>query len=126
MGLARERCSGPEPPPWPCLSPGGLASEKDYPFRGSLKRHKCLASNYKKVAWIQDFIMLQNNEQSAAGGGGGGTTGRGQAWGQDDRDRQTDQDRGKKTGLETEMEAQSGGGGGEPRAKSRGHTGSRA
>lgn len=66
VGLVGEGCSGPEPPPWPCLSPGGLASEKDYPFRGSLKRHKCLASNYKKVAWIQDFIMLQNNEQTMA------------------------------------------------------------
>ncbi|XP_045873395.1 cathepsin W [Meles meles] len=48
------------------LNNSGLASEKDYPFRGNLKRHKCLASNYKKVAWIQDFIMLQNNEQTMA------------------------------------------------------------
>uniref|UniRef100_A0A3Q1MG27 Cathepsin W n=1 Tax=Bos taurus TaxID=9913 RepID=A0A3Q1MG27_BOVIN len=44
----------------------GLASEKDYPFNGSGKTHRCLAKKYKKVAWIQDFIILQACEQSMA------------------------------------------------------------
>jgi hypothetical protein len=48
------------------LSPGGLASEKDYPFKKHTKPSKCLARKYTKVAWIQDFIMLQDNEESAA------------------------------------------------------------
>uniref|UniRef100_G1MFZ3 Cathepsin W n=1 Tax=Ailuropoda melanoleuca TaxID=9646 RepID=G1MFZ3_AILME len=48
------------------LNNSGLASEQDYPFRGNSKPHKCLAKNYKKVAWIQDFIMLQDNEQRIA------------------------------------------------------------
>ncbi|XP_048952850.1 cathepsin W isoform X1 [Canis lupus dingo] len=50
----------------PVLSPGGLASAKDYPFLGNTKPHRCLAKKYKKVAWIQDFIMLQGNEQAIA------------------------------------------------------------
>ncbi|XP_045631695.1 cathepsin W [Ursus americanus] len=48
------------------LNNSGLASEQDYPFRGNSKPHKCLAKNYKKVAWIQDFIMLEDNEQRIA------------------------------------------------------------
>ncbi|KAG5196568.1 cathepsin W [Ovis aries] len=44
----------------------GLASETDYPFDGSGKTHRCLAEKHKKVAWIQDFIMLQACEQSIA------------------------------------------------------------
>ena len=72
----------------PVLSPGGLASAKDYPFLGNTKPHRCLAKKYKKVAWIQDFIMLQGNEQGAGrvetwaglGVGGGGVN---------DRERQT-------------------------------------
>nr|XP_012633592.1 cathepsin W isoform X2 [Microcebus murinus] len=55
-----------EPPPSSCLSPGGLASAKDYPFQGHVKTHRCQAKKYKKVAWIQDFIMLQDNEQRIA------------------------------------------------------------
>lgn len=47
------------------LNNSGLASEKDYPFNGSGKTHRCLAKKYKKVAWIQDFIILQACEQSA-------------------------------------------------------------
>nr|XP_013006235.1 cathepsin W isoform X2 [Cavia porcellus] len=50
----------------PALSPGGLASEKDYPFRGHANIHKCLASNYRKVAWIYDYIMLPRDEQGIA------------------------------------------------------------
>ncbi|XP_058545678.1 cathepsin W isoform X2 [Neofelis nebulosa] len=45
---------------------GGLASEKDYPFQGQVKPHRCLAKKHKKVAWIQDFIMLPDNEQKIA------------------------------------------------------------
>ncbi|XP_037697094.1 cathepsin W isoform X2 [Choloepus didactylus] len=45
---------------------GGLASEKDYPYRGDAKTHRCLARMHKNVAWIQDFIMLQNDEQTIA------------------------------------------------------------
>ncbi|KAM7226248.1 hypothetical protein CapIbe_022393 [Capra ibex] len=48
------------------LNNSGLASEKDYPFVGRGKTHRCLAEKYKKVAWIQDFIMLQACEQSIA------------------------------------------------------------
>lgn len=51
-------------PSWSCLSPGGLASEKDYPFRGDAKPHRCQAKK-PKVAWIQDFIRLPEDEQSA-------------------------------------------------------------
>ncbi|KAB0376738.1 hypothetical protein FD755_011182 [Muntiacus reevesi] len=47
------------------LNNSGLASEKDYPFDGSGKTHRCLAEKHKKVAWIQDFITLQAFEQSA-------------------------------------------------------------
>ena len=117
-----EQHSGAEPPPWPCLSPGGLASEKDYPFQGQVKPHRCLAKKHKKVAWIQDFIMLPDNEQSAGRGetrAGMGGEGQGQ----------TDQDRDKQTGLQTEMEGQRGGGWGrevEPRAKNKGHRASKA
>lgn len=53
-------------PSWSCLSSGGLASEKDYPFQAHWKPHRCLAKEYKKVAWIQDFIMLSSNEQGMA------------------------------------------------------------
>ncbi|XP_043782461.1 cathepsin W [Cervus elaphus] len=48
------------------LNNRGLASEKDYPFDGSGKTHRCLAEKHKKVAWIQDFIILQACEQSIA------------------------------------------------------------
>ncbi|XP_069326278.1 cathepsin W [Eulemur rufifrons] len=48
------------------LNNSGLASAKDYPFQGHIKTHKCQAKKYKKVAWIQDFIMLQDNEQRIA------------------------------------------------------------
>ncbi|XP_058382366.1 cathepsin W [Diceros bicornis minor] len=48
------------------LNNSGLASEKDYPFQGKGKPHKCLANKHKKVAWIQDFIMLKDNEQTIA------------------------------------------------------------
>ncbi|XP_007128268.1 cathepsin W isoform X4 [Physeter macrocephalus] len=48
------------------LNNSGLASDKDYPFKGNSKPHRCLAKKHKKVAWIQDFIMLQPCEQSIA------------------------------------------------------------
>nr|XP_058925994.1 cathepsin W isoform X1 [Kogia breviceps] len=48
------------------LNYSGLASDKDYPFKGNSKPHRCLAKKHKKVAWIQDFIMLQPCEQSIA------------------------------------------------------------
>uniref|UniRef100_A0A8C0D1C7 Cathepsin W n=1 Tax=Balaenoptera musculus TaxID=9771 RepID=A0A8C0D1C7_BALMU len=48
------------------LNNSGLASDKDYPFKGNSKTHRCLAKKHKKVAWIQDFIMLQPCEQSIA------------------------------------------------------------
>ncbi|KAL2805882.1 cathepsin W preproprotein [Daubentonia madagascariensis] len=48
------------------LNNSGLAGAKDYPFQGSVKTHRCLAKKYKKVAWIQDFIMLQDDEQRIA------------------------------------------------------------
>ncbi|XP_036182493.1 cathepsin W isoform X2 [Myotis myotis] len=47
------------------LNNSGLASEKDYPFQGAV-RAKCQAKKHKKVAWIQDFIMLSDNEQRIA------------------------------------------------------------
>lgn len=59
----------------PALSPGGLASEKDYPFRGHANIHKCLASNYRKVAWIYDYIMLPRDEQGMASVGDMGGVG---------------------------------------------------
>nr|XP_020020352.1 cathepsin W [Castor canadensis] len=48
------------------LNNSGLASEKDYPFKKHTKPSKCLARKYTKVAWIQDFIMLQDNEEIIA------------------------------------------------------------
>ncbi|XP_030689419.1 cathepsin W [Globicephala melas] len=48
------------------LNISGLASDKDYPFMGNSKPHRCQAKKHKKVAWIQDFIMLQPCEQSIA------------------------------------------------------------
>ncbi|TEA11692.1 hypothetical protein DBR06_SOUSAS6910170 [Sousa chinensis] len=48
------------------LNNSGLASDKDYPFKGNSKPHRCQAKKHKKVAWIQDFIMLQPCEQSIA------------------------------------------------------------
>lgn len=48
------------------LNNSGLASEKDYPFQAEARNHKCQAKKHKKVAWIQDFIMLSDNEQSIA------------------------------------------------------------
>ncbi|XP_008059213.1 cathepsin W [Carlito syrichta] len=48
------------------LNNSGLASERDYPFQGKVEPHRCLAKKYKKVAWIQDFIMLQEDEQRIA------------------------------------------------------------
>ncbi|XP_007943152.1 cathepsin W [Orycteropus afer afer] len=48
------------------LNNSGLASEKAYPFRGDNNAHRCQAKQHKKVAWIQDFIMLQDNEQKIA------------------------------------------------------------
>lgn len=47
------------------MSAGGLASEQDYPYKGTVKTHRCLAKQHRKVAWIQDFLMLQFCEQSA-------------------------------------------------------------
>lgn len=70
---------------WPCLLPGGLASEKDYPFQGAV-RTKCQAKKHKKVAWIQDFIMLSDNEQSEGRVETQADVGGGR---RDDRDRQT-------------------------------------
>ncbi|XP_005064060.1 cathepsin W isoform X1 [Mesocricetus auratus] len=49
------------------LNNSGLASEKDYPFKGYPNPHGCLANRYKKVAWIQDFTMLDSDEQAIAG-----------------------------------------------------------
>ncbi|XP_049748482.1 cathepsin W [Elephas maximus indicus] len=49
------------------LNNSGLASEKDYPFQGNVKAHKCQAKKHTNVAWIQDFIMLQDDEQIIAG-----------------------------------------------------------
>ncbi|KAL1789292.1 Cathepsin W [Sigmodon hispidus] len=49
------------------LNNSGLASETDYPFRGHHNSRECLAKKFKKVAWIQDFIMLSRNEQVIAG-----------------------------------------------------------
>ncbi|XP_026945841.1 cathepsin W [Sagmatias obliquidens] len=48
------------------LNNSGLASDKDYPFKGNSKPHRCQAKKHKKVAWIQDFIMLQPCEQRIA------------------------------------------------------------
>uniref|UniRef100_A0A7P0T8L7 Cathepsin W n=1 Tax=Homo sapiens TaxID=9606 RepID=A0A7P0T8L7_HUMAN len=48
------------------LNNSGLASEKDYPFQGKVRAHRCHPKKYQKVAWIQDFIMLQNNEHRIA------------------------------------------------------------
>ncbi|KAM6160108.1 cathepsin W isoform 2-T8 [Erethizon dorsatum] len=48
------------------LNYSGLASERDYPFRGHANIHRCLAPNYTKVAWIYDFIMLPGNEHTIA------------------------------------------------------------
>ncbi|KAM8817297.1 cathepsin W isoform 2-T2 [Rhynchonycteris naso] len=47
------------------LNNSGLASEKDYPFQGDVRTHRCQAK-HQKVAWIQDFIMLSSNEQGIA------------------------------------------------------------
>lgn len=44
----------------------GLASEKDYPFQGTMEPQECLAKKYQKVAWIQDFFMLPANEDRIA------------------------------------------------------------
>ncbi|XP_033063716.1 cathepsin W [Trachypithecus francoisi] len=48
------------------LNNSGLASEKDYPFQGQVRAQGCHAKKYHKVAWIQDFIMLQNSEHGIA------------------------------------------------------------
>lgn len=48
------------------LNTSGLASEQDYPYKGTVKTHRCLAKQHRKVAWIQDFLMLQFCEQSIA------------------------------------------------------------
>ncbi|XP_066108180.1 cathepsin W isoform X2 [Saccopteryx bilineata] len=48
------------------LNNSGLASEKDYPFQGDVRTHRCQAKKHQKVAWIQDFIMLSGNEQGIA------------------------------------------------------------
>ncbi|XP_024430115.1 cathepsin W isoform X2 [Desmodus rotundus] len=48
------------------MNNSGLASEKDYPFQGEARAHKCQAKKYRKVAWIQDYIMLWENEQGIA------------------------------------------------------------
>ncbi|XP_012876427.1 PREDICTED: cathepsin W [Dipodomys ordii] len=48
------------------LNNSGLASEKDYPYLGRAKPNRCLAKKYTKVAWIQDFIMLSDNEEIIA------------------------------------------------------------
>ncbi|XP_006893378.1 PREDICTED: cathepsin W [Elephantulus edwardii] len=47
------------------LNRSGLAREKEYPFQGNFKAERCQAT-YKKVAWIQDFFMLPENEQKIA------------------------------------------------------------
>lgn len=82
----------------PCSLPGGLSSEKDYPYQGKARVHKCQAKKYKKVAWIQDFIMLPESEQST-GRGVTGTDGPGQR----QTDWATDKGGGKRVGRrETE------------------------
>ncbi|XP_023566411.1 cathepsin W isoform X2 [Octodon degus] len=48
------------------LNYSGLASERDYPFQGHANTHRCRAPNYRKVAWIYDYIMLPRNEQTIA------------------------------------------------------------
>ncbi|XP_048216159.1 cathepsin W isoform X2 [Perognathus longimembris pacificus] len=48
------------------LNNSGLASEKDYPYTGHVKPARCLTNKYSKVAWIQDFIMLPDNEERIA------------------------------------------------------------
>ncbi|XP_076971786.1 cathepsin W [Tamandua tetradactyla] len=48
------------------LNNRGLASEKDYPYRGNTKSDRCLPKKHKRVAWIQDFIILPANEQIIA------------------------------------------------------------
>ncbi|KAM6158128.1 cathepsin W-like [Rhynchocyon petersi] len=48
------------------LNNSGLASETEYPFQGDFRAQRCQAQKHKKVAWIQDFIMLQEDEQKIA------------------------------------------------------------
>lgn len=48
------------------LNNSGLASEKDYPYQGKVRTHKCQAKKHKNVAWIQDFIMLPDCEMKIA------------------------------------------------------------
>ncbi|XP_037373446.1 cathepsin W-like [Talpa occidentalis] len=49
------------------LNTSGLVSEQDYPFKGNVEPKTCQAHrNSKKVAWIQDFIMLSHDEQEIA------------------------------------------------------------
>ncbi|XP_015974984.1 cathepsin W isoform X2 [Rousettus aegyptiacus] len=48
------------------LNNSGLASEKDYPYQGNVRTRKCRAKEHKKVAWIQDFIMLPDCEMNIA------------------------------------------------------------
>lgn len=71
-----------KPPSWSCLSSGGLASKKDYPFQGRPSPRGCLAKKYKKVAWIQDFTMLKSNEQGMVrvDMGAGGRESKLEAW----------------------------------------------
>ncbi|XP_006149977.1 cathepsin W [Tupaia chinensis] len=47
------------------LNNSGLASEKDYPYQSNVDPQRCRVKR-NKVAWIQDFIMLQDNEQIIA------------------------------------------------------------
>uniref|UniRef100_A0A2K5S5P0 Cathepsin W n=1 Tax=Cebus imitator TaxID=2715852 RepID=A0A2K5S5P0_CEBIM len=48
------------------LNNSGVASERDYPFQANFRPHRCHAKMYNKVAWIQDFIFLPDNEQRIA------------------------------------------------------------
>ncbi|XP_004618593.2 cathepsin W [Sorex araneus] len=48
------------------LNNSGLASEHDYPFKGDRQAHRCRAREHRKVAWIEDFVMLPRNESNMA------------------------------------------------------------
>ncbi|KAG8522611.1 Cathepsin W [Galemys pyrenaicus] len=49
------------------LNNSGLVSEENYPFKGNYKPQRCQAKRSKeKVAWIQDFIMLPEDENAIA------------------------------------------------------------
>ncbi|KAL0629965.1 Cathepsin W [Plecturocebus cupreus] len=48
------------------LNNSGVASERDYPFQANFRPHRCHAKRYNKVAWIQDFIFLPDDEPRIA------------------------------------------------------------